>query len=68
VRWSASRTIPPAAAQSGGSQRGKAFSIVKVGYAPDELVALLGDLGWTAAVTLLSPSTYVLQAVSGARR
>jgi hypothetical protein len=56
----------------GGAERrlpdGKAFSIVKVTYAPDELEALLGDLGWAATVTLLSPSTYVLQAASGVRR
>lgn len=49
-----------------GAQRhlpdGKAFSIVKVAYAPDELEALLGDLGWTATVTLLAPSIYVVQA------
>jgi ubiquinone/menaquinone biosynthesis C-methylase UbiE len=45
---------------------GKAFSIVKVAYAPDELEALLGDLGWTATVTLLTPTTYVLQANRGA--
>jgi hypothetical protein len=35
---------------------------VKVAYAPDELEVLLGDLGWTATVPLLTPSTYVLQA------
>jgi hypothetical protein len=67
----------------GGAERrlpdGKVFWIVKVAYAPDELEALLGDLGWTATVTLLSPSTYVLHArrspttlsvdgVSGVRR
>jgi hypothetical protein len=38
------------------------FSIVKVAYAPDELEALLGDLGWTATVTLLTPSINVRQA------
>ena len=52
-------------ATGGGAQRrlpdGNVFSIVKVAYAPDELEALLGDLGWTATVTLLTPSTYVLQ-------
>jgi demethylmenaquinone methyltransferase/2-methoxy-6-polyprenyl-1,4-benzoquinol methylase len=37
-------------------------STVKVAYAPDELEVLLGDLGWTATVPLLTPSTYVLQA------
>lgn len=50
---------------SGAERRlpdGKVFSIVKVAYAPDELEALLGDLGWTATVTLLNPSIYVLQA------
>jgi SAM-dependent methyltransferase len=47
---------------------GKTFSIVKVAYAPDELEALLGDLGWTATVTLLTPSTYVLQAHRFTRR
>jgi SAM-dependent methyltransferase len=41
---------------------GKVFSIVKVAYAPEELEVLLGDLGWTATVTLLTPSIYVLQA------
>jgi SAM-dependent methyltransferase len=50
----------------GGAERrlpdGKVFSIVKVAYAPDELEALLGDLGWTATVTLLTPYMYVLQA------
>ncbi len=49
-----------------GAQRrlpdGKMFSIVKVAYAPAELEVLLGDLGWTATVTLLTPSTSVLQA------
>jgi Methyltransferase domain len=41
---------------------GKVFSIVKVAYAPDELEGLLADLGWTATVTLLTPSVYVLEA------
>jgi hypothetical protein len=41
---------------------GKKFSIVKVAYAPAELEGLLGDLGWTATVTLLNPSMYVLEA------
>jgi hypothetical protein len=44
---------------------GKLFSIVKVAYAPDELELLLGDLGWTATVTLLTPTMYVLQARRG---
>jgi Methyltransferase domain len=50
---------------SGAERRlpdGKVFSIVKVAYAPDELERLLGDLGWTATVALLTPSIYVLQA------
>jgi cyclopropane fatty-acyl-phospholipid synthase-like methyltransferase len=41
---------------------GEAFTIVKVPYAPDELEARLGDLGWNASVTPLTPSIYVLQA------
>jgi hypothetical protein len=41
---------------------GRAFRIVKVAYAPDELEARLADLGWTAKVTLLTPVTYVLEA------
>jgi protein-L-isoaspartate O-methyltransferase len=41
---------------------GKVFSIVKAAYASDELEGLLGDLGWTASVTLLTPAIYVLQA------
>jgi SAM-dependent methyltransferase len=41
---------------------GTVFSIVKVAYAPDELEGLLADLGWTATVTLLTPSVYVLEA------
>jgi demethylmenaquinone methyltransferase/2-methoxy-6-polyprenyl-1,4-benzoquinol methylase len=40
---------------------GKVFSIVKVAYAPDELEALLGSLGWTATVAPLTPSSYVLE-------
>jgi hypothetical protein len=35
---------------------------VKIAYRPDELEGLLGDLGWTVAVTLLTPSLYVLEA------
>lgn len=41
---------------------GKVFSIVKVANEPDELETLLGDLGWTATVTLLTPATYALEA------
>ncbi len=41
---------------------GQVFSIVKVPHAPHELEARLGDLGWTASVTLLTPSIYVVQA------
>jgi hypothetical protein len=41
---------------------GRVFSIVKVAYAPDELEALLGGLGWTATITPLTPSIYVLEA------
>jgi hypothetical protein len=41
---------------------GNGFSIVKVAYAPDELEALLGGLGRTATVTLLTRSIYVLEA------
>jgi len=41
---------------------GQAFSIVKVAHAPDELEAFLLGLGWTATVTLLTPSIYVLEA------
>ena len=41
---------------------GKMFSIVKVAYAPEELEALLSGLGWTARVTPLTPSSYVLEA------
>jgi demethylmenaquinone methyltransferase/2-methoxy-6-polyprenyl-1,4-benzoquinol methylase len=48
-----------------GSERqlpnGEVFSIVKVAYAPDELEALLGALGWTASVTPLISSSYVLE-------
>ena len=49
-----------------GAQRrlpdGTMFTIVKIAYRPDELEGLLGDLGWTATVTLLTPSLYVLEA------
>ena len=41
---------------------GREFTIVKVAYAPDELEALLADLGWAAEVTLLSLESYVLVA------
>jgi hypothetical protein len=49
-----------------GAQRrlpdGREFTIVKVAYAPEELEALLSELGWIAEVTLLSPVSYVLKA------
>jgi demethylmenaquinone methyltransferase/2-methoxy-6-polyprenyl-1,4-benzoquinol methylase len=41
---------------------GRAFSIVKVAHAPNELIASLGRLGWTATVTLLTRAIYVLEA------
>ena len=50
---------------SGADRRlpdGREFTIVKVAYAPEELEALLSELGWIAKVTLLSPVSYVLEA------
>ena len=50
----------------GGDQRrladGREFTIVKIAYAPQELQAHLADLGWRAAVTLLTPETYLVSA------
>jgi SAM-dependent methyltransferase len=50
----------------GGDRRqladGRQFTIVKMAYAPRELEAGLADLGWRAAVTLLTPETYLLRA------
>jgi hypothetical protein len=41
---------------------GREFTIAKVAYAPEELEALLGELGWIAEVTPLSPVSYILDA------
>ena len=50
----------------GGDRRqlpdGRQFTIVKMAHAPRELEARLADLGWRAAVTLLTPATYVVSA------
>jgi SAM-dependent methyltransferase len=56
-----------AADPTGGGERrqlpdGRQFTIVKMAYAPRELEARLADLGWRAAVTLLTPATYVVSA------
>ena len=52
---------------TGGADRrrlpdGRQFTIVKVAYAPQDLEARLADLGWRAAVTQLTPATYVVSA------
>jgi demethylmenaquinone methyltransferase/2-methoxy-6-polyprenyl-1,4-benzoquinol methylase len=50
----------------GGDHRrlpdGRQFTIVKMAYAPRDLEARLADLDWRAAVTLLTPATYVVSA------
>jgi len=50
----------------GGEHRrladGRQFTIVKIAYEPRDLEARLADLGWSAAVTLLTPATYVVDA------
>ena len=50
----------------GGDHRrlpnGRQFTIVKEAHAPRDLEARLEDLGWRAAVTLLTPATYVVTA------
>jgi hypothetical protein len=50
---------------SGAERRlpdGEAFTIVKVAHAPAELEAALAALGWTATVTLLTSSVYLVEA------
>ncbi len=50
----------------GGDRRrladGREFTIVKMTYAPRDLEAALTDLGWSATVTRLTPTTYVVSA------
>jgi SAM-dependent methyltransferase len=41
---------------------GREFTIVKIAHAPHDLEARLADLGWRAAVTLLTPATYLVTA------
>ena len=41
---------------------GRRFTIVKMAYEPRDLEARLAELGWRAAVTLLTPANYVVVA------
>jgi hypothetical protein len=52
---------PDGSGSEGHLPNGEVLSIVEVACASDELEELLGALGWTATVTPLIPSSYVLE-------